>query len=419
MNEPTSITYRQFIDEVRRYNTADLITALAALDPKWSQVGSTYDQWRDLSPWGLAAIARESLLYGNVHRASRPIGEAEIRHLHLLFANTYERRDLEERDGPLEILTRHTHEQFPFQESDFEEITRSIAVLRFARAATTDTTLTDDQVDGLLGVPLELGVGAAVAIWLICQAHKGQWIDVLEEPQFMEAFEGVSPGAVREVRESLTIDQAGFKAAYESVPAPTSPHLTRWGYNPLSRYPLIRLPDGSIVAPQPRYILRRVSLGSLYYTGMEQHGTSFSRALGPVVERYVGQQLCLVSGGLLNPEITWGQPEKKSVDWFLVLPDCVVLIEVKSTRLTLGARSGDVDLVQKLQQALDKARGQVDKSAELVRQQHPAFMHIPNDRPLFGLIVTAEPVYIANSPWVDERLRAMDTPTRIKSLRYL
>ena len=124
---PPSITYEQFIHEVRRFNTADLVAAIAALDPKWSEVGSGPEQWVVMSPWGLAAIARESLLHGNVHRRSRPIGETDIRRLHALFASTYGRREDELRDSSLEIVTRHVHEQFPFQESDFEELTRTVA----------------------------------------------------------------------------------------------------------------------------------------------------------------------------------------------------------------------------------------------------------------------------------------------------
>ncbi|MGO4434858.1 hypothetical protein AB4Y88_16645, partial [Paenarthrobacter sp. RAF9] len=79
-------------------------------------------------PWGLAAAARESLLYGNEYR-DRPVSDGALRALMLKFqiAMTLSDSDLDDEDLLIKVSTRLTYEQFPYQESMFDELARSHA----------------------------------------------------------------------------------------------------------------------------------------------------------------------------------------------------------------------------------------------------------------------------------------------------
>ncbi len=77
----------------------------------------------------------------------------------------------------------------------------------------------------------------------------------------------------------------------------------------------------------------------------------------------------------------------------MILPHLVVLVEVKSRRLGPAARAGDATLMNSLSETLGGARKQLTRTVSHLADNHPAFTHIPTDRPMLGLIVTAEPFY--------------------------
>ncbi|MFB7280316.1 hypothetical protein ACFCZV_24745 [Streptomyces hydrogenans] len=85
----------------------------------------------------------------------------------------------------------------------------------------------------------------------------------------------------------------------------------------------------------------------LFYTG---HGhykgkdaetfLAFTRDLAELFEQYVGRHVRLLPGAEVIPEISYGESVgKKSVDWIVVLPSLVLLVEVKSVRTTAGLRA--------------------------------------------------------------------------------
>ncbi len=55
-----------------------------------------------------------------------------------------------------------------------------------------------------------------------------------------------------------------------------------------------------------------------------------------------------------------------------------------------GGAEGLADVATKLGEAV----GQIERTATQIADRHPAFSHIPDDRPARGLIVTLEPYYL-------------------------
>ncbi|MEV5204964.1 hypothetical protein [Streptomyces sp. NPDC053720] len=89
----------------------------------------------------------------------------------------------------------------------------------------------------------------------------------------------------------------------------------------------------------------------------------------------------------VHHEIAYGKGGgQNSVDWIVVLPGLVLLLDAKAarptTRLRLGPQQtfGD-ELNQKLGKAIKK---QIPNTAKLIRDRHPQFAHIPHDRPMYG-----------------------------------
>jgi len=101
---------------------------------------------------------------------------------------------------------------------------------------------------------------------------------------------------------------------------------------------------------------------------MTKWGRGFSDDLGELFEVYVGRQLDLLPDARVLPEIAHGRKESAlSVDWFAVFDDCVVLVEVKSTRPTEPVRLADGRAGEELRRMLGHAVDQLNTSAGRVR----------------------------------------------------
>jgi hypothetical protein len=216
--------------------------------------------------------------------------------------------------------------------------------------------------------------------------------------------------------DDLTANFDTLRSDHARVAVPPR-HLLRWDYNPLLRHPLVSLPDGRVIAPQPRLLLRRMSPGGLYYTGIDRLGTWFPSDLGKVVEHYVGLNLRSVPGTSVEGEIRYDKDGKLSVDWFWQHGDMLVLVEVKAMRAALGARTGARGFATELTERLDIAVKQLNRSALRIDDRHPSFKHLPASAARVGLIVTAEPIYPGNSTQLRKHLAPSTMPTLIVSLR--
>lgn len=121
--------------------------------------------------------------------------------------------------------------------------------------------------------------------------------------------------------------------------------------------------------------------------------------LGNLFEQYVGRHLRLLPGAQVLPEITYGpkSARSKTVDWIVVLPEVVLLVEVKSAIPTEPVRLGTPDATDAIVGKLGKAVSQIDITAQLIADRDPALAGVPADRPVLGLAVTLEPFHIANA----------------------
>lgn len=107
------------------------------------------------------------------------------------------------------------------------------------------------------------------------------------------------------------------------------------------------------------------------------------------------------------------------MDWIVVLPDAVVLIEVKSARVNQGSRLNLAQYHEDVKADVGKGFSQIAATGDLIRKHHAAFTDIPDDRPLRGMVITAEPHYLINVPPYREGLPDPTLPTTVLSLGEL
>jgi len=188
----------------------------------------------------------------------------------------------------------------------------------------------------------------------------------------------------------------------------------RFGFNPLQKYPVVSGLGERWYMPVPHLLIRKASPIGVFFAGFDNFGKAFADDLGAQFEGYIGDNLRELVGTVV-PEIEFGSPSqhKRSVDWIVIFEQCVLLVEVKSTRPTEEVRWGGPNAMDKLESLLGKAVTQLRRTADWITDR--AFVDIPADRPIIGLVCTMEPFSMANAPFVADALPASDIPYRVCS----
>jgi hypothetical protein len=419
--EAEPIAYAEFRQRVRRFTRSGTLRAVAGLNAhlhraKYGQ-GEAPSVPNFVTPFALSGIARTALLAGNDHRDSGPTPQ-DLERLCFDYANVEDPQVLA--NDPLlplrHLMNRIAYEQFDQQFSVHENLGRTLALL-IDHAPGIEGAPTPDDWEQALGCSLEHFIRLGFSLH-VAAVENGGSIDVatLRMPHIAVIFEPVG------TEQSLTLIERWFSAD----PNWYGPRgrelevagLEKWSFNPLVERPVVRL-DGQYVIPWPWLCLHRVTPAGLYYIGLAEWGSTFTDALGLVFESYVGSQLATLSAAQVTPEIVYDKSNGKTVDFFLVTPEVVVLVEVKSARPVMGARVGDASADQDVIKKVGHAFRQIDGTLDLMASGHPSLASIPTDRPARGLVVTLEPFHLVNTFFYDDVLQRPAVPSAVVSAHEL
>ena len=327
----------------------------------------------------------------------------------------------------LSVVTPMLYEQFPWQESIFEELARSHALLIEGLDRVETSVISLPSLSKLLGgMDLRAAIGATFVLQVGAYQNAGTYNQAwLSQSNFAEVLALFPKETLEVTAERLTATKEEFKADYVQN-SHGNKELARYDYNPLVRTPFINFGTGLAYAPAPRLIMRTVTPGGLYYPGISKYGNAFADDMGKLFEYYIGRNLALIDGAEVHPEIVYGSKKsRKSVDWFVVMPGLVLLVECKLKRLGLAARAGDSTLTGDLTSSIERAYQQLEHSIEQMSAKTPEFSHIPTDRPIIALIVSAEPIYTGAAYLVERQLTSIscgelsDVPVTALSAREL
>lgn len=406
------VLYSEFQSAVKQLDTVELLREIASQSARLKQFEGWDPAWSTIAPWSLAAIAREAILSSNTSRGKPLDNRRFVRLLNLL-----RQVDVIPNDGlkPIPFFMSLNYMQFPYQISVKEEIARSMLVL--LETSIDQASKSADEMAELLMAPLEDVPYSTFILWALARSSNGMIHPNMILNLYRDSADKLPPiesvlGTL--LRLTSTLESArndGMSAT------PMNGGLQQFGYNPLSRTPFISVGDGWLCAPQSQFILRTCSLEAIYYAGLKKWPSGdLSTELGHRVEAYIGTQLRHT--GLLDvrPEFVTGVGTK-SIDWIVVTPAAVLLIESKGARIPIEVRAGLDAAAQLVTDRLAIAYTQLNRTADGVRAALPLFAHIPNDRPIIGIIVTVEPVYMANAAEVRALLPASAIPIATVSAR--
>jgi hypothetical protein len=423
-----SLSYREFVQACRAFRPTDLIPRISALSAALGEPPYTDQEKLRRPPWGLAVAARESLLYGNEYR-DKLVSERSIDDLMRRFFNCEATPHLLPGDPGflLSIITPLLYEQFPWQESIFEELARSHALLIEGLDHVQTSVISTSSLAELLGgMDFRAAIGATFVLQVGAYQNGGTYNRAwLSQSNFEEVLALFPKETLEVTARRLTATRGEFKKDYEHN-SHGNKKLARYDYNPLVRTPFINFGRDLSFAPAPRLIMRTVTPGGLYYPGISKYGNAFADDMGRLFEHYIGRNLDLIDGAEVRLENVYGsRGVKKSVDWFVVMPGLVLLVECKLKRLGLAARAGDSPLAADLTSSIERAYRQLEHSIQQMAAKTPEFSHIPTDRPIIALIVSAEPIYTGAAYLVERQLTSIssrnlsDIPVAAVSAREL
>ncbi|MET9396086.1 nuclease-related domain-containing protein [Kitasatospora sp. NPDC002965] len=331
-------------------------------------------------------------------------------------------------------LQRTAHHQGPWQEDEYAQLSRSIAVL--------DQTPYPDDADNplevilpgwdhdLLGCSLPDYLGIAHLVSACTTNHpnphrRGRFALDWYPAEDYDQFDGLrSPAQIKKVlNRHFVTTKTKLRAAF---PADHDPLLRRYTHNPLRSRPLVGGVPGGYLIPVPAAVLGKATPLGLYYTGGDNNskwGKAFVRDVGNLFERYVGRQLDLLPDAEVQPEILVKLSKKestKTIDFFVVFPRLVLLVEVKSFRPSEPLRLGGPDFTTLLAKQFTKSFDQINRSVRLLRSgKHPELAGIPTDRRMLGMVVTMEPFHQINTPAHRVDLPGTDIPVMVTSIAEL
>jgi len=417
------VRFDEFRQRVRRHSPSTLLPVVASRAREQVPRRSWYQGYRIETPWALAAAARVSLLYGDERRSSA--SATDLRSICAAFASLKTLRRNAAPEAFRAFFLRMVYEQLPYQADTGYDVARSVAMFRDSLAAIAPAVLTPEALTTALGGTVTEFVGTGWLLFASAMNNDGRFLDEwIEGPGFRDVVADLPASTLRTLIErAFAADIAtqrsdGLARAGHDT---REPERERYAYNPLANRPLVMLQAGRYLIPSPLLLLRRFTTTGIYYAAMEALGPAIGGDLGAVFEHYTGRQFGLVHGARLIPEITYGKPEQRTVDWFVVFDDLLLLVEVKAPRLTEAARLGDTALANDLERTIGKARRQIDRTAALVANEQADLLSagVPSDLPVRGIIVTLEPYHLVQSPLIEGMLPPVATPTTVASIHDL
>ena len=404
--------YRQ---RVRRYKPSSLVPLIAAAAARyWEQQDWLNSPYRKYTPWALADAARVSLAYGT----------------------EFNRADATEHDL-LQILNAYSRFDDPFLRN------HDLRCVHAADGGRADDLagpgVRDARPDGghLRADPAAPADGVPATR----MGHRAVRLHAPGVRRDRPAGLGqrdqlcgpVRPGSVRHPgrRAHRPASQTGHRCPcprhalrdqHRAVPrrkpgaaarADPDDHLRRFTYNPLRGHPLLTGFGSGYLCPIPHLAWAKAAPWGVYFTGLSRYGEQFARDLGHLFEQYIGRQLRLLPGAQVMPEITYGprNDRRKTIDWIVVLPEVVLLVEVKSAIPAEPVRLGTPDAAGAVLSKLGKAFKQIDITAQLIADRDTALAAVPADRPVLGMAVTLEPFHMANAQF--DLLPATRTPVTV------
>lgn len=419
--------YQDLRSLCRRFDRDATLQMLSVVSRAWD--GRPTDERgrvKPLLPWDIAGVAATLIQWGTPGGGS-PTSE-DIGRMCWVFLNL-EHPDLGEPGSGFALVLRLIYSQLPFQAPDAGmHWARAVALFRDTafQEGYVPEVMTSGWPEELLGCSVEqwVSVGFALhAALLQGSMYPFEWTPELEPA--LQALGG-SEAFDRIVRQGFTMTVTEYQRSRRN-------HVERFGgtrveqflrepfaFNPLFSAPLIEGITDHFVAPCFPAIEVRASALGIVHEGTGKWGEAFRRDTGQLFEQYVGRQLRQIGGVEVLPEVEYGARGRraKTIDWFVVLPEVVLLIECKAMAPSRHLQEG-VGTIEEVHARLARPIDQVNKTVQALGAGHPELAEIPTGRPVVALVVTFGNFVMANGPDVRGSLPTAAIPTAFVGVDFL
>ena len=377
-------------------------------------------------PWDIAGVSATFLQWGTAGGGTPTL--EELRRMCWLFLNL-EHPGAGKPGSGFAIILRLIYSQIPFQAPDAGmHWARAVALFRDTefQEGYVPEVLTSGWQEELLGCSVEQWVSVGFALHAaLLQGSNYPFDWDAELTPTLEALGG-SDGFDRVVREGFAMTVGDYRtqrrAHAERFGGTAAQQFLRepFAFNPLFSAPLIEGIADHFVAPCFPAIEVRASALGIVHEGTSKWGEAFRRDSGQLFEQYVGRQLRQIAGGIVVPEISYGPRRNrvKTIDWFVVLPEVVLLIECKSMTPARNLQEG-FGTVEQIHARLAKPLDQINKTVQALGEGHAELIDIPTDRPVVALVVTLGNFVMANGPEVRDSLPVTLVPSAFIGVDFL
>lgn len=257
-------------------------------------------------------------------------------------------------------MMRMAGEQMPWQASDGQALARTAAVFTQTPACKPMECLLSGWETELCGCTLREYVGTTQLVWASAVRCAGRFDPALFETPDGEliARQVGRDTVVRVLDTHFATSVEQFRAENQKAESGLGRdlELRRFTFNPLRAHPDITGLGGGYLCPLPQLVWAKATPWGVYFTGLSHYGERFAQDLGHLFEQYIGRQLQLLPDAQVIPEITYGpkSSRSKTVDWIAVLPEVILLVEVKSAIPTEPVRLGTPDAADAVTKKLGK-----------------------------------------------------------------
>lgn len=424
------ITYSEFRRAISEYRQSSLLHALAKYSAIRFNQNIPINRNEPIFPWAISMLAREALISpGRANRKSptrRRVNDSDLRLLGALafrLADPLTTRG-QEPEAVDSFVVRTAYQQLDYQEPFFHGIARMRPMFNRYFPQDRFRVLSAQSLREVLGTSIDVFVDSAPFFVAAATANYGVFnTSWTEAEQFDEVRKLMS------LKDLIKVFDTAWAASWDELRSEIissqseNVELRQHDWNPFVGHPFVRMGDNQYLAPQAWFVASRVRPSAVYYLGVKRYGNTWAEDLGRAHEDYIRLQLDqLKPNASVYGEFQYrtGHGNALTVDAIVVMDHAIVLIEAKSMRARLDSRHTFSAYTEYLRRDLRNAYKQVATTSEMIRNNHAVFNgEIPTDRPICALVVTPEPLWLANNINVTVGYPDPMVPTAFISLREL
>lgn len=364
-----------------------------------------------VNEWQLAFIAKALILNSNDHRAKnfQDKGMFDTANIYNNLwdpaVDVSETEELEVRQQALNgLLLRIGNQQFPFQIGVRHLIPRCLYLFdEIPKSLKTPKLDISAEINKIYGMTVKeiLIVGFSI----FAKSDEGYFNpEHLTGTDSEDLKKWLTTERVDKLVSIATIDYYALRELFKKYD--TEKGLEQFSFNPLRTYPLVKTQIAGIVIPIPRFVMERFTSG-IYFTLMDAFKASgkenmFLEFFGKeLFEKYVGILLKQKYGpNQLLEEWVYGKTKSKTPDWIIIEGDSAILIECKTSGISLEAKSwADLETVQ-ASLRLRAAHGvkQSEKFIEQVRSKQKGLERLFHIKKFYKVIVTYDRIFMSGTP---------------------